>query len=102
MILRRLWLLASFVLSVFADVKFTKPEPGATIEAGGTLTIEWEESGESPSLDSLLSYQLFLCAGGNDDGTFVGNFNSLLPKLASNNFTDPSQDPGSDRVILHR
>lgn len=71
MILRRLWLLASFVLSVFADVKFTKPEPGATIEAGGTLTIEWEESGESPSLDSLLSYQLFLCAGGNDDGTFI-------------------------------
>lgn len=71
MILRYFWLLAGVIPYIFADVKFITPEAGATIEAGSTLTIEWEESDESPPLDALLSYQLFLCAGGNEDGSYV-------------------------------
>lgn len=74
MILRSLWLLATLVPYVVADVKFTTPKAGGTIKAGGALTIEWEDSGESPPLDTLLSYQLFLCAGGNKDGSYVRNF----------------------------
>lgn len=71
MILRCLWLLATFTPYVFADVRFTTPEAGGTIKGGGSLTIEWEDSGDTPALDSLLSYQLFLCAGGNEAGTYV-------------------------------
>lgn len=71
MILRYFWLLAGVIPYIFADVKFITPEAGATIEAGSTLTIEWEESDESPPLDALLSYQLFLCAGGNEDGSYI-------------------------------
>ena len=71
MILRSLWLLANLVPYVFADVQFTTPEAGSTVKAGGALSIEWKDSGETPPLDTLLSYQLFLCAGGNKDGSYV-------------------------------
>ncbi|ERF73807.1 hypothetical protein EPUS_05511 [Endocarpon pusillum Z07020] len=47
------------------------PEAGGTMKGGGSLTIEWEDSGETPALDTLLSYQLFLCAGGNEAGTYI-------------------------------
>jgi hypothetical protein len=71
MILRSCWLLATLIPFVLADVQFTSPKPGATLKAGGTITIEWKDSGDIPPLDSLLSYSLFLCAGGNVDGSFV-------------------------------
>lgn len=71
MILRSLWLLATLTPYIFADVEFTAPKPGASVKAGGPLTIEWKDSGEIPPLDTFLSYQLFLCAGGNEDGTYV-------------------------------
>jgi Ser-Thr-rich glycosyl-phosphatidyl-inositol-anchored membrane family len=89
MILRSLWLLATLTPYVFADVQFTAPEPGATIKAGGTVTIEWKDSGETPPLDTLLSYQLFLCAGGNEDGSYVRNDYSP-PNECSNHSTDSS------------
>jgi Ser-Thr-rich glycosyl-phosphatidyl-inositol-anchored membrane family len=71
MILRYLSLLATLIPYAFADVQFTAPAPGTTIKAGGALTIEWKDSGDAPPLDTLLSYQLFLCAGGNKDGSYV-------------------------------
>ena len=70
MILRSLWLLATLTPYVFADVEFTSPKPGATLKAGA-ITIEWKDSGETPPLDTLLSYQLFLCAGGNEGSSYV-------------------------------
>lgn len=71
MILRCLSLLATLIPYVFADVQFTTPKAAATLKAGGALTIEWKDSGDTPPLDTLLSYQLFLCAGGNTDGSYV-------------------------------
>jgi hypothetical protein len=70
MILRLTWLLATLVPYVFADVKFTSPAAGGTI-AGPTISISWEESGTLPKISSLASYQLFLCAGGNEDSNYV-------------------------------
>jgi hypothetical protein len=70
MILRLSWLLAILVPCVFADVKFTSPAAGATV-SGPTISIEWEESGDAPKIADLASYQLFLCAGGNDQSSFV-------------------------------
>jgi hypothetical protein len=72
MILRTLWLLATVVPYVVADVQFITPEAGGTVKAAA-LTIEWKDSGEAPPIESLLSYQLFLCAGGNEDGAYVRN-----------------------------
>jgi hypothetical protein len=70
MILRLPWLLVTLVPRVFADVKFTSPAAGATV-SGPTISIEWEESGTLPKIADLASYQLFLCAGGNDQSSFV-------------------------------
>src|SRR5271156_2838217 len=70
MILRSSWLLATLVPCVFADVKFTSPAAGATV-SGPTISIEWEESGNPPEIADLASYQLFLCAGGNDPSSYV-------------------------------
>lgn len=70
MILRPLILLAATAPLAFADVKFTTPAAGATLD-GTTLSVEWTDSGTTPKLADLTSYQLFLCAGGNDDSSFV-------------------------------
>lgn len=63
MILRCLTLLAALVPFVVADVKFMTPTPGSTI-TGTTISMSWEESGDSPPISELASYQVFLCAGG--------------------------------------
>jgi hypothetical protein len=70
MILRLAWLLATLVPSVFADVKFTSPAAGDTVTLP-TISISWEDSGASPPISALASYQLFLCAGGNDVSNYV-------------------------------
>lgn len=60
---------------VLADVEFTSPSAGATLTGGSTISVKWKDSGTSPPISDLLTYQLFLCAGGNDAGSFV----SLTP-----------------------
>ena len=71
MILRCIYLLAAALLSfVLADVEVTGPEAGDTI-TGLTLQFKWKDSGKSPALTDLASYQVFLCAGGNSDTNFV-------------------------------
>ncbi|KAF2836164.1 beta-1,6-glucan boisynthesis protein-like protein [Patellaria atrata CBS 101060] len=74
MVLRSLALvfaLLSYASLTLADVKFTKPKAGASILGGGSLSIEWEDSGDDPPLEDLSTYQLFLCAGGNTDVDIV-------------------------------
>lgn len=63
-------LLGALASTVLADVKFTTPAAGAALPAG-SLSITWADSGDSPALSELTSYQLFLCAGGNEDGSYV-------------------------------
>jgi len=64
-------LLTALLPSVYADVKFTSPAGGETFTGGGSIKIAWTDSEEAPSLSDLTTYQLFLCAGGNDNPTIV-------------------------------
>ncbi|KAF2824431.1 hypothetical protein CC86DRAFT_354476 [Ophiobolus disseminans] len=52
-----------------AAIKFTSPTSGAVLQAGKSIEVKWEDDGESPKLTDLLTFELFLCAGGNADGT---------------------------------
>ena len=71
MLFRVLLLLAAVAPYAFADVDITSPAAGATAVGGQLLQISWKDSGTSPSISELQSFQLFLCAGGNDAGSFV-------------------------------
>jgi hypothetical protein len=79
MILRCLWLLAVLPFA-FADVKITSPAPGDII-TGNSLTIEWEESGNSPPISDFASYAMFLCAGGNEDTNYVSRHHMSVALL---------------------
>lgn len=71
MLFRLLVLLAAVAPYAFADVEFTSPAAGATAVGGQLLQISWKDSGTAPPISELQSFQLFLCAGGNDAGSFV-------------------------------
>jgi hypothetical protein len=74
MILRILSILAPLLSLAVADVEFTSPRPGAAI-AGTTLSIEMRDTGDTPRIPDLATYQMFLCAGGNEDTEYVGQNN---------------------------
>ena len=76
MLFRLLLLLAAVAPYTLADVEFTSPAAGATVTGGSTLDVEWKDSGTSPPISSFSTYQLFLCAGGNDAGSFVSTQNA--------------------------
>jgi hypothetical protein len=67
----RLWLLAALTVVTIADVGFLSPAPGAVGHGGSALTVAWAESGVAPLITDLTTYQLFLCAGGNDEPSMV-------------------------------
>ena len=54
-----------------ADVKFTSPSGGSSVTGGQPLKVQWKDSGDDPPLKDLQTYQLFLCAGGNDPDNFI-------------------------------
>jgi hypothetical protein len=56
--------LAALAPFTHAGIIFTKPEAGAVLTAGTAIEVEWKEGGDGPALADLLSYQLFLSAGG--------------------------------------
>lgn len=58
---------------VLADVEFISPAAGTSV-AQGTIEVQWQESGVSPSIDDLTGYTLSLMTGGNDDTN-----NDMLP-----------------------
>lgn len=76
--LPRLLLLATFSSIAFADIQFTSPAAGATLQAGKPITARWKDSGDGTALTDLKTYTLFLCAGGNDAESIV-SFLSLSP-----------------------
>ena len=57
--------------TAFADIRFLTPAAGATVQGAGALQVSWEDSGNEPALEDLTTYQLFLCAGGDDDSSIV-------------------------------
>ena len=71
MIFPLLFLLAAAVPYTLADVEFTTPDAGGTVAGGSTLKVAWKDSGTGPKISDLQTYQLFLCAGGNDQSSFV-------------------------------
>jgi hypothetical protein len=72
MTLRSIGLLASVFLSfVSADVLVVSPQAGDII-TGLNLEVQWKDSGNTPAISQLANYQLFLCAGGNDESDYVG------------------------------
>jgi hypothetical protein len=73
--------LAALAPLVSADVEFTAPTAGATLDAGTTITVQWKESNTEPLITDLLTYQLFLCWGSND--VFVSSPTTRLDGLVS-------------------
>lgn len=57
--------LAALVQFASAGISFTSPKAGATLTAGTAIDVKWEDGGDGPKLSDLLSYELFLVAGGN-------------------------------------
>jgi len=103
MLIRLFVLLAAVAPHAFADVEFTTPSAGATAAGGEVLKVAWKESGSSPPISSLLTYQLFLCAGGNDASSFVRIQPSFVQSFLrdsekGNTDTVPDSDPtGANR-----
>ncbi|CAF9934144.1 MAG: hypothetical protein ALECFALPRED_005863 [Alectoria fallacina] len=96
MLFRLLILLAAVAPHAFADVEFTSPSAGATAVGGQLLQIAWKDSGTSPPITELQSFQLFLCAGGNDAGSFI-----QLTSLVTNGvFSSGSSSSGTVPVSI--
>lgn len=69
--LTRTLLLAALSTLALADVQFTSPAAGATLQAGKPIIAKWQDSGDGTALNLLKTYTLFLCAGGNDPDSIV-------------------------------
>lgn len=54
-----------------AGISFTKPAAGTTLTANTAIEVAWTESSDGPKLADLITYELFLCAGGDAEGEFV-------------------------------
>jgi hypothetical protein len=63
--------LAALLPVAFAGIEFVSPKAGATLTAGTAIQVEWKESTDGPALADLQTYELFLMAGGNDEGSNV-------------------------------
>jgi hypothetical protein len=74
---------AALIPFTSAGISFTSPKAGATLTAGTAIEVKWEESSDGPKLADLLSYELALCAGGNEADSFVSNFAMRQPLVTS-------------------
>jgi hypothetical protein len=71
---------AALIPFASAGIKFTSPEAGTTLKAGTAIEVKWEEGGDGPKIADLLSYELFLCAGGSDAGSYVSGRLLQMPQ----------------------
>lgn len=71
MLVRLLSLLLALLPFSCADVKFTIPVAGKSVDSG-TITVQWQDdsTGKTP-LAGLAGYQVFLMVGGKDEATSV-------------------------------
>ena len=84
---------------VEAAVTFTTPGPGATI-AGLTIDVTWADDGLPPLLTDLTTYKLFLCAGGNDGGSFVSQQHVKTGHRRITMVEEGHRDPLADILIV--
>ncbi|KAK3167513.1 hypothetical protein OEA41_010640 [Lepraria neglecta] len=71
MLFNLLVLLAAVAPYTLADVQFTFPTAGAQETGNTAVYIAWKESGTGPAISSFGQYNLSLCAGGNDAGSYA-------------------------------
>lgn len=102
MLIRLFVLLAAVAPHAFADVEFTTPSAGATEAGGQVLKVAWKESGTSPPISDLLTYQLFLCAGGNDATSFVRTEPDPIPAIRALCYTSAEAKPFLDPIGPNR
>ncbi|KAI9815556.1 MAG: hypothetical protein M1827_002690 [Pycnora praestabilis] len=96
MLLRPFIFLAALAPLAVADVEFTTPAAGASVAGGTTISVAWKDSGSAPSVSDLTSYQLFLCAGGND----ASNFIQLAPITTAGTFSTGNAASGTVQVTI--
>ncbi|KAI9737005.1 MAG: hypothetical protein M1834_000594 [Cirrosporium novae-zelandiae] len=89
MFLRSLILLCAVISHSLAYPKITTPAAGASLTGGSTISIKWSDEGTAPSISDLSTYQLFLCAGSNDE------FTQLATLVSSGDFSDGNTASGS-------
>jgi hypothetical protein len=87
-----MYLAAVLLPLVLADVAFTKPAAGDVI-TGTSLVAAWTESHQNPSISTFESYQLFLCAGGNNETEFVGHPRTVRSAATDNRVDSIVQPP---------
>jgi len=78
MTIRLFSLLLALASCVLADVQFTAPAAAASLQAGSTISMTWQDSGVAPSLADLTNYVINLCAGGNTAGSFLCTLSTLV------------------------
>ena len=72
MFVKSLTLLLAASYAVIADVKIGTPVAGGNYTAGvANFSLQWVDSGTPPITLNISSYQVFLCAGGNEASNFV-------------------------------
>lgn len=79
-ILAPLAVLTALTTLASAGIHITSPKGGATLKAGDSIKVEWEEKGSGPGADDLTTYQLFLCAGPNDPSNVNTIVSGELPR----------------------
>ncbi len=62
---------AALIPFTCGGIVFTSPSAGTQLVAGKSISVEWEDGGEGPNTADLMTYELFLCAGGNSAGQNV-------------------------------
>ena len=79
------FLLSTVAPFILCDLQFTYPTADASISAGQTVNITWQDSGDGAPLGFYTSYSLFLCAGGNEAHSQVSAARMHRSKAASSN-----------------
>ncbi|OAX78626.1 hypothetical protein ACJ72_07062, partial [Emergomyces africanus] len=62
--------LTQLVLCASATIEFAVPAAGAILKGGDTLNVEWQQLGNNSDVSDAVRYDILLCAGGNDEGSF--------------------------------
>ncbi|PGH14814.1 hypothetical protein AJ79_02830 [Helicocarpus griseus UAMH5409] len=65
-----LLLLTELVISASAAIEFIAPTAGAILKAGDPLYSEWRQVGNNSDISDGVLYDIYLCAGGNDEGSY--------------------------------
>lgn len=70
-----LWLglcwLQCFAQFTYAVVQFTAPLVGEALKSSTPVFIEWNHVNNQSGLPENTLYDLYLCAGGNEEGSYV-------------------------------